>query len=198
MNNSAFLLNQQFISDLWDRISTSGNAPLPFEGFDSALPKGHIPSKEHLAILLDVVFWTSYDKEEGTAVSVSLIFKQPEHSPDTFCFNKPIPLTSKSLVKLGPALENPRAHISVWPDDHEHLQIWGFRTGTDDFITSDLWVQVLGPGCVLITYGGRSLAALTGSKAVFVDPGILMKAILPKISPGDSQTAPSALAAPAT
>jgi hypothetical protein len=190
MDSPAFLLNRQFIDDLWNRINSSDSAFMPFEVFDEVAPKGVVPSKEHLATLLDAVFWTSHEKEEGVAVSVSLIYRKPEQGADTFCFDRPIPLSPKSLVKLGPALENPRAHISVWPDERGQLQIWGFRTGSDDFITYDLWVQGLGPGCVLITYGGKSLAALTGSRAVFVDPGILMKAILPKIESGDQRPNP--------
>lgn len=187
MPNSAFLLDQGFISDLLDRINAADSALLPFDGFDTLAPKGNIPTREHLAVLLDAVFWTSYETEEGRPVSVSLIFRKPEHASDTFCFDRPISLTPKNLLKLGPALENPRAHITVWPDEHGHLRIWGFRTGSDDFITYDLWIQGLGPGCVLITYGGRSLAALTGNKAVFVNPGILMKAVRSKISSPDTQ-----------
>jgi len=184
MSGSAFVLNRQFIDDLWDRINSLDSTFMPFEVFDSVAPRGVVPSREHLASLLDSVYWTSYEKEEGTPVSVSVIFRMPEHGSDTFCFNRPIRLSTKSLVKLGPALENPRAHITVWPDEHDNLNIWGFRTGADDFITYDLWIQGLGPGRILITYGGKSLAALSGSKGVFVDPGILMKALLPAITSG--------------
>ncbi|MFA5718180.1 MAG: putative sensor domain DACNV-containing protein [Desulfobulbaceae bacterium] len=187
MVSAAFILNQHFIDDLWNRINALDSAFTPFEVFDTSPPRGVVPSKEHLASLIDAVFWTSYEKEEGTAVSVSLIFRKPEQGADTFCFDKPIPLSPKSLVKLGPALENPRAHISVWPDEQGFLKVWGFRTGSDEFITYDLWVQGLGPGCVLITFGGKSLAALIESKAVFVDTGILMKAILPKITHGEAR-----------
>lgn len=191
MNNHAFDLHQQFITDLWERVNKLAAASTPLEGFIKVQPGGEVPSKDHLTTLLDAVFWTSFEKEEGRSVSVSLIFRQPASGSDTFCFDRPLPLTSKSLTKLGPALENPRAHISVWPDEQGQLKIWGFRTGSDDFITSDLWIQGLGPGCVLISYGGRSLAALSGNSAVFVDPGILMKAVLPKITPLSPQSSPS-------
>jgi hypothetical protein len=184
MDSSAFLLNQQFIVDLWDRLNSANSTFIPFEIFDSPVPKGIIPSKEHLAILLDAVYWTSYEKEEGATVSLSLLYRKFEQGADTFCFDQPIPLSPKSLVKLGPALENPRAHISVWPDEQGQLKIWGFRTGSDDFITYDLWIQGLGPGHLLISFGGRSIAALTGSRAVFIDSGILMKKILPRITSG--------------
>jgi hypothetical protein len=175
MDSPAFLLNQQFIDDLWNRINSLDSVFTPFEVFDSITPRGVIPSKEHLAVLLDAVFWTSYEKEEGTAVSVSLIYRKPEQGADTFGFDQPIPLSPKSLIKLGPALENPRAHITVWPDEQGLLKVWGFRTGSDEFITYDLWIQGLGPGRILITYGGKGLAALIGSKAVYFQSGILKK-----------------------
>src|SRR5690554_1054811 len=107
MVSAAFILNQHFIDDLWNRINALDSAFTPFEVFDTSPPRGVVPSKEHLASLIDAVFWTSYEKEEGTAVSVSLIFRKSEQGADTFCFDKPIPLSPKSLVKLGPALENP-------------------------------------------------------------------------------------------
>lgn len=182
MESSAYILNQQFIDDLWNRIKSSDTTFTPFDIFDLQPPRGIIPSREHLEILLDAVYWSSYQKEEGAVVSLSIIFRKPEHGGDTFCFDRPIRLSSKSLVKLGPALENPRSHISVWPDEHGQLKIWGFRTATDDFITYDLRIQVLGVGRVLISFDGRCLAALTGSRSVFIDPGILMKMILPKIT----------------
>ncbi|MHB8809315.1 MAG: putative sensor domain DACNV-containing protein [Desulfobulbaceae bacterium] len=183
METPAFHLHEQFIAELSERINTPGEAGTLLTGISTDLRPGEIPAKEHLALLLDAVFWASHEKEEGVSVTVSLIYRQPEQLPDSFCFDRPLALHSRNLVKLGPALENPRAHISIWPDERGELKIWGFKTGSDDFITTDLWVQALGPGCVLISYGGRGLAALTGNRAVFVDPGILMKAIMPKIAP---------------
>jgi hypothetical protein len=189
MEAFAFHLNEQFIAELRERINSQGE-PLPQEGKDPEPARGAVPSREHLAEVLTAVFWASHEKEEGSAVSVSLIYKQPEHLPDSFCFDQPIALHPRNLVKLGPALENPRAHICIWPDAQGKLRIWGFKTGPVDFISTDLRVQALGPGCVLISYGGRGLAALTGNRAVFVDSGILMQAIMPKIVRQDQPGAP--------
>ncbi|MDW7774081.1 MAG: hypothetical protein SCH71_14435 [Desulfobulbaceae bacterium] len=183
METPAFYLTDKFIAELWERINSPGEAIIPLSGNGTELSVGGIPSREHLALLLDAVFWASYEKEEGVAVTVSLIYKKPEQMADSFCFDRPLVLHPRNMVKLGTALENPRAHINIWPDEQGELRIWGFKTGSDDFITTDLWVQALGPGCVLVTYGGRGLAALTGNRAVFVDPGVLMKTIMPKIAP---------------
>jgi hypothetical protein len=190
METSAFHLNEQFIGKLWERINTQADPLAPQAGNGTELARGEVPALKHLAELLTAVFWASHEKEEGYSVSVSLIYKQPEHLPDSFCFDQPIALHPRNLVKLGPALENPRAHITIWPDAQGGLRIWGFKTAPIDFISTDLRVQALGPGCVLISYGGRGLAALTGNRAVFVDPGILMQAIMPKIISQDQPGEP--------
>ena len=190
METPAFHLNEQFIAELWERINVPMESGTLLTGIDTDLRPGEIPSREHLAQLLAAVFWASHEKEEGVSVTVSLIYRQPEHLPDSFCFDRPLALHPRNLVKLGPALENPRAHISIWPDAQGELRIWGFKTSPVDFITTDLRVQALGPGCVLISYGGRGLAALTGNRAVFVDPGVLMQAIMPKILSQDQPDEP--------
>lgn len=190
METPAFHLNEQFIGELYDRISTPVESGTLLTGIGTELRPGEIPSREHLAQLLAAVFWASHEKEEGVSVTVSLIYRQPEHLPDSFCFDRPLALHPRNLVKLGPALENPRAHISIWPDAQGELKIWGFKTSPVDFITTDLRVQALGPGCVLASYGGRALAALTGNRAVFVDRGVLMQAIMPKILSQDQPGEP--------
>lgn len=183
MGFPAFHLNEQFITSLWERMNSPDEpAPQP-AGTGTDLPRGAVPSPGQLAQLLESVFWASHEKEEGVSVTVSLIYRQPEHQPDSFCFDRPLPMHPRNLVKLGPALENPRAQICIWPNSGGQLAIWGFKTGSDDFVSTDLRVQALGPGCVLISYGGRGLAALTGHQGVFLDPAVLMKAIMPKIAP---------------
>jgi hypothetical protein len=187
MENPAFSFSEGFISELWERLSNPDETPSPLTGIGPEPERGEIPSRDHIARLLDTVFWASHDREEGYSILLSAIYKQPAHQPDSFCFDRPLALHTRNLVKLAPALENPRAHICIWPDAQGELKIWGFRTWSADFITTDLWVQVLGAGCVLITYGGRGLAALTGNRAMFVEPGILMQTIMPKFTlPGRS------------
>ncbi|HBI15833.1 MAG TPA: hypothetical protein DDY20_10040 [Desulfobulbaceae bacterium] len=190
MKSAVFHLNEQFIAELWERINSQEEPLSPEAGIETESARGAVPSREQLAELLTAVFWASYDKEEGYAVSVSLIYRQPEHLPDSFCFNQPIALRPRNVVKLGPALENPRAHICIWPDGQGRLRIWGFKTSPLDFISTDLRVQALGPGCVLISYGGRGLAALTRNQALFVDPGVLMQTIMPKILSQDQSADP--------
>ena len=47
-------------------------------------------------------------------MTVSIIFIEAEKSFDTFLFDQPIPFDVRNLVKLGAALENPRADIGSY------------------------------------------------------------------------------------
>lgn len=189
MSHFAYNLSTGFIDELLQRMNTLVESATPseifgdlFEGADA------LPSQEHLTTLLDNAFWTSFSRDEGNAVTVSIIFTRSEESFDTFLFDQPITFDVKNLVKLGAALENPRADIGVWPDEDGVLKIWGFKTRSEGAIIAKLWIQALGPGRVLITFGGKSIAALISNKAVFVDHANLMRAVIPKLSlPTDEQ-----------
>jgi hypothetical protein len=85
-------------------------------------------------------------------------------------------------VKLGPALENPKTDIGVWPDEAGTLKIWGFTSARHELIKPDFWVQILGPGIVLIQYSGRSIAAVSGNQAMFLDQKVVMQSMMPKIA----------------
>lgn len=141
-----------------------------------------VPTREQLAEIMDGAFWTSFSLDEGNAVTVSIIFNKSEESFDTFLFDEPISFDVKTLVKLGAALENPRADIGVWPDADGELQIWGFKNRSEDVIIANLWIQVLGPGRVLVTFGGKGLGALINQEAVFVDHTNLMRLVIPKLT----------------
>jgi len=108
--------------------------------------------------------------------------QQSEHTSDTFHFDNPLDFSSKTLVKLGPALENPRADIGIWPDQNGTLKIWGFTPSSHEPVKPDFWVQILGPGRVLIMYSGRTIAALTGNQAVFIDPRGIFQTLMPSIA----------------
>jgi hypothetical protein len=182
MHSSAFQLDQQFITQLWERITRPQETSTTGPEFSTVFLKGNIPSFEHLALIIDVAFWASYATEEGAPVVASIMLKQSEHTPDTFHFDNPLDFSSKTLVKLGPALENPRADIGIWPDQNGTLKIWGFIPSSHEPIKPDFWIQILGPGRVLIMYSGRSIAALTGNQAVFIDPRGIFQTLMPKIA----------------
>jgi hypothetical protein len=183
MSHHAYNLSTGFIDELWQRMNglMEPTEPSEFIG-DIFRDIKVIPTPEQLAAIMDGAFWTSFSRDEGNAVTVSVIFNRAEKSFDTFLFDQPIAFDVKTLVKLGAALENPRADIGVWPDSDGDLKIWGFKTRSEDVIIANLWVQALGPGKVLITFGGKSLAALISNQAVFIDHANLMRAVIPKLS----------------
>ena len=115
-------------------------------------------------------------------MTASLLLKQSEHTSDTFHFDNPLEFSSKTLVKLGPALENPKADIGIWPDQNGQLMVWGFSPSSHETLNPDFWVQILGPGRILILYSGKSIAAVTGNQAVFIDPRGILQTLMPKIA----------------
>lgn len=183
MHNPAFQLSQQFIQDLSDRISGGKQLTAPNSALSDVFLVGNAPSSEHLAELINVAHWASYATEEGHAVTGSLLLRQPDHITNTFHFDSHIELNVRTIVKLAPALENPQADIGVWPDEAGQLKIWGFTTiSYETAITSDLLIKILGPGRILIMYSGRTIAALTANRAVFIDTRRFLHTIMPKIA----------------
>ena len=186
MATPAFQLNQHFIDKLWERITTPQEASTNASAFHSVFLKGNTPTIEHLALIIEVAYWASFATEEGYAVTASLILRQSEHTSDTFHFDTPLEFSPKTLVKLGPALENPKADIGIWPDTDGTLKIWGFTSASFELVKPDFkpdfWVQILGPGRILILYSGRTIAAVTGNQAVFINPKTGMQSMMPKIA----------------
>ncbi|WP_136810340.1 putative sensor domain DACNV-containing protein [Desulfosediminicola flagellatus] len=190
MSNHAYKLRSGFIDELLQRMNRLIESDTLAKIFGD-LFSGHeaVPASGHLEAIIDSAFWTSFSKDEGNEVTVSLFYTQAEQSFDAFLFDNPIPFDVKTLVKLGAALENPRADIGVWPDENGELKIWGFKTRSENVIIANLWIQALGPGRVLITFGGKSLGALISNRAVFVDHSNLMRTIIPQLElPTDLQT----------
>lgn len=183
MSQHAYNLSSGFVDELWQRMNRLIESSAPSETLGNLFQDiGAIPSPAQLAAIIDGAFWTSFSRDEGNAVTVSIIFKMAEKSYDTFLFDRPISFDVKNLVKLGAALENPPADIGVWPDAEGELKIWGFKTRAEDVIIANLWIQALGAGRVLVTFCGKSLGALISNEAVFVDHANLMRAVIPKLS----------------
>jgi hypothetical protein len=183
MRNPAFQLNQSFLQQLYERIAGGKELIVPNSALSELFLRGAVPSREHLALLVEVAHWASLSTEEGHAPVASIILRQPDTSADTFHFDSPLDFTAHTLSKLAPALEFPQADIGVWPDESGQLKIWGFSAfAYETTIKSDLWVQILGPGRVLIMYSGRTIAALTANRAVFVDSRSFLHTIMPKIA----------------
>ena len=191
MIHTAYTLHPGFVKELSKRIhllieSTAANTIVGSIFQDIPL----IPSQQFITQIVDAAVWTSFATDEGNPVTISITLSPPaEDSFHTFIFDRPISFDVNHLVKLGAALENPRADISVWPDEKKQLAVWGFRTRSVDTLLPTLCVEAMAPGNVLITFGGKSLAALSGNEAFFTDHSSLMSTIIPKLSsPIDKQS----------
>ncbi len=189
MIHTAYNLSADFIEELSRRIHRLVKSTLPATLVGSLFQNiSLIPSPHIISQMIDVAVWTSFTTEEGNAVTISLVLDPAQESFDTFIFDEPISCEVNHLVKLGAALEEPRADIGVWPNKEKNLTVWGFKTRSADTLIPNLRVETMGPGRVLISFGGKSLAGLTGNEAYFIDDSLLMSKIIPKLSsPKDQQ-----------
>ena len=189
MIHTAYNLSSDFIEELSRRIHLLVKSASPSSIVGSLFQTvPTIPSQRIISQMIDVAVWTSFSTEEGNAVSISLIFDAAQESFDTFIFDEPISFDVNHLVKLGAALEEPRADVGVWPNKDKQLVVWGFKTRSLEARIPSLRVETMGPGRVLISFGGKSLAGLTGNEAFFIDDSLLMSKIIPKLSsPTDQQ-----------
>ena len=186
MIHTAYNLSSEFIEELWQRIHQLVESATPSTIFGSLFQEvAFIPSQRYISQIIDAAVWTSFTTDEGNAVTISIILNPAEDSFDTFMFDKPIGFDVKNLVKLGAALENPQADIGVWPDEDEQLMVWGFKTRSVNTLIANLSIEAMAPGRVLITFGGKSLAAVIGNEAVFIDHSHLMNKVIPKLSSTD-------------
>ena len=83
-----------------------------------------LPDSATVAFMIDAAFWASLRREESYTPLISLAFISPEQSVNPLRFERSLPLGSKALTKLAPAVERPGIHLGVWPDGDE-LRVWG-------------------------------------------------------------------------
>lgn len=183
MSHTAYTLNSGFMKELTRRIHQLIKSTEPTSIVGSIFQDIPLtPSKFLISQIIDAAVWTSFATDEGNSVTISITLSPVEESFDTFIFDKPISFDVNNLVKLGAALENPQADISVWPNEENNLTVWGFRTRSISTPLPTLCVEAMAPGNVLITFGGKSLAALSRNEAYFTDQSSLMRTIIPKLS----------------
>ena len=83
-----------------------------------------LPDAPTLAAIIDAAFWASLRREEGYSPLISLAFVSPQQVVSPLMFERSLPLGSKALTKLAPAVERPGIHLGVWPEGDE-LRVWG-------------------------------------------------------------------------
>ncbi|MDR3629586.1 MAG: hypothetical protein P4L42_04550 [Desulfocapsaceae bacterium] len=181
MFHSAFQINQDFLASICARIGEIRAQYTQNSAFTNLFINTCLISDQQFTQIIDAAYWASQAMEEGRQIRLSLVFKEREHASNTFCFDTAIPLHSETLVKLGSALESSYSDICIHTDPDGKLNIWGLRMRSANHLTTDLWIQVLGPGNILIICYGRNIAALINNQGVFVDPTRFFEAITPKI-----------------
>jgi hypothetical protein len=96
-----------------------------------------LPDLEAIEAIVDAAFWASLRREEGYVPKISLALIPPADAVQPMLFERSLPLTATSLVKVAPAVERPGIHLGVWarprssasPDsrdpDDAALSVWG-------------------------------------------------------------------------
>jgi hypothetical protein len=107
-----------------------------------------LPDVETIEAIIDVAFWASLRREETYTPRVSLAFVAPTQVDTPLVLERPVPLASQALTRLGPAVERPGIHLCVyrWNGD---LSVWG---ATRSLPQSCFVLEVVAPGLLVIKY----------------------------------------------
>lgn len=132
----------------------------------------YAPSHEHVASLVNTVFWTSLVQVEGRPTTLSIAYLPPEQTVRPFCFAEPLPLQSHALSKVAPAAERPGIHFGAWPGPDGDLLVWGMTRTLPLFC---FVLEVASPGVIVVKHrqGGRgskfvNAAVLAGDESKFI------------------------------
>ncbi len=122
-----------------------------------------LPDAEAIEALIDTAFWASLQREEGYAPEISLAFLPPERAVRPLRLAAPLPLGSRALARLAPAVERPGIHLGVWRDGGE-LRVWGTTRSIPSFC---FVVEVRGPGVLVVKHRVHEDSAKFQNVAVF-------------------------------
>jgi hypothetical protein len=170
MYESSFHLDAAFLAELWRRLRED-EEEITGE-LSPARPdaRSMIPTEADLRTLIEGAFWASLRKDEGREVSFVLAYEEPEPSDSAFVLRRPVAFEPVGLARLAPAIHDADARIGAWHDASGALEVWGY-TSVD---SGTFELSVLEPGNLVVTFGAANLAAVFGTRAVFIDAGCLM------------------------
>jgi hypothetical protein len=115
-------------------------------GYDAfALP---LPDVAAVEAIIDAAFWASLRREEGYIPRISLALLPRPTASAALAFERPLPLSPASLVKVAPAVERPGIHLGVWPEDGR-LEVWGATRVVPRFC---FVLEVAGPGLLVVKH----------------------------------------------
>lgn len=141
-----------------------------------------LPTEKHLKKLVETVFWTSLNKEEGRSLtfSVDFAFEPPTSGVDGFIFDSPLLFNIGTLTKLAPAAGHQEMSILVGTRN-KNLQVIGLC----DYSTGPLTFKALDPGQLIIRFGGDNLAVVSGEGARFIREPLLARRVFSNLHPCD-------------
>ncbi len=138
---------------------------------------GQPPDVATIEAIIDVAFWASLRREETYTPRVSLAFVAPSEAEAAMIFERPVPLASQPLTRLGPAVERPGIHLCVWRQNGDRtgdLLVWGATRNLPRYC---FVLEVVAPGLLVIkrSRGDDSgkfvnLAVLQGDEVKIIDP----------------------------
>jgi hypothetical protein len=108
-----------------------------------------LPDVETMQSIIDVAFWASLRREEIYTPRVSLAYVAPSEIEMQIVFERPVPLASQPLTRLGPAVERPGIHLCVRRVEGD-LVVWGAARKLPRFC---FVLEVVAPGLLVIKRG---------------------------------------------
>jgi hypothetical protein len=131
-----------------------------------------LPDVETIEAIIDAAFWASLRREEVYTPKVSLAFVPPVLLPLPLMFERPVPLASQPLTRLGPAVERPGIHLCVSRENGE-LVVWGAARSLPRFC---FVLEVVAPGLLILKHSrgdgsGKfvNVAVLQGEEVKVID-----------------------------
>src|SRR5262245_6975675 len=156
MNEPHYLAARVHASRLQDHFARHASSP-------QAAGATPVPDAAAIEAIVDAGFWASLQREEGYAPEISLAFLPPDLAVRPLRFAEPIPLGSRALARLAPAVERPGIHLGVWRRD-DSLQVWGTTRVVPSFC---FVLEVLGPGLLVVKHRVSGDSAKFRNVAVF-------------------------------
>ena len=155
---NAFSINEDLVNKLYERIRSAAEEVIvttdsyfslsPFLYNVVAIEIYPKISQNIIRNLVEICFWASLEREEGTYNNFSIVFQPP--NPDDFQFDlhfkQKLEFNITNLKKLAPAFNSVDYQIGVWFDKNGDLYIWGVIQKLFWFLT----ITSIAPGKVLV------------------------------------------------
>jgi len=129
------------------------------------------PAAADIEAVIEAAFWASLRREEGFVPKISLALLSPELTSHPLRFERSLPLSPASLVKVAPAVERAGIHLGVWHEDGT-LKVWGTTRTIPTFC---MVLEVATPGLLVVKHHrgevGKfvNVAVLEGEQVKIID-----------------------------